>query len=88
MSTLTTVAGKPLIEGCILRMGRKAHRCSGNGASALGPCREYACTDRAIPIGTVHVEYIGDVPRFQSGSRHCLACAEAYFVDRSASVTS
>lgn len=63
----------------ISRRARKAHKCRGNGAG--GEYRKFAdLCPGTIAIGDRYVEYVGEVPAFQSGTAHCVPCYEAFFL--------
>ena len=61
------------IEGSIIRKARKAYICSGDGASKA--YRHYAPRHSDINPGDRHVEYVGETSIYESGTRHCWACA-------------
>lgn len=58
-------------ENLILRTARKVYRCEGSGS--IPPKLAASCTGR-IEKGQRYVEYLGEVPDYSSGSRHCIAC--------------
>jgi hypothetical protein len=55
------IDGRPLIEGCVTHVARKLHHCQ--------HCPE------TIKYGEAYIEYLGDVPAYQSGKRYHLDCA-------------
>lgn len=65
-----------LIDGCIVRVARKGHPCDGDGSSSR---RHADNCSRTIWRGDQYVEYVGATPAYQSGSRHSLACAHAFY---------
>lgn len=59
----------------ILRVARKRWSCEGDGARR--PARAEDCPGTIAP-GDRYVEYLGEAAAYQSGSRHCRACAETF----------
>ncbi len=59
----------------ISRRARKEWPCAGDGATT--PKRAEGCTG-AIPAGDLYIENLDSTPAYQSGTRHCLACAERF----------
>lgn len=68
------------IDGTFVRTARKEHGCDGNGAAGEYRAHAEGCA-RKIAKGERYVEYVGEVAAFQSGSRHTVACADAFFQD-------
>lgn len=60
----------------VIRHGRKEWRCSGNGAAH--PAFAEGCPGM-IAVGEEHLECLWSAPAFASGTRHCIACARAFF---------
>lgn len=68
-------------SGNVLRTARKRWRCFSTAAHAAGYA--WAATLPAghtdhIEPGTRYVENMDSAPGYQSGTRYCLACAEAF----------
>lgn len=59
----------------ILRTARQAWPCDGDGRMR-NP--EHKCGG-TIEKGQQYVEYVGEVPAYASGSRHCIACHNHYW---------
>lgn len=70
-------AGGRWIEGCLKRRARNRYECQGNGARRA--LRKYAPACTMIMPTTLYMEYVGESAAYESGSRHCLACADAFF---------
>lgn len=67
-----------LLSECIRRKARQPWVCTGSGGN---PPR---FADRCVGIigaGQRYVEYVGGAAAYQSGSRHCLACAAEFYTD-------
>lgn len=60
-----------------VRTARKEWECAGDG-KAHHPNHASACP-RVIHPGEDYLEYLGDAPAYQSGTRHSLACAVAFY---------
>jgi len=61
----------------VWRTAAKVWRCEGNGAA-----RNKKFSARCTPViekGAVHLEWLDQAVMFQSGSRHCKACAREFF---------
>ena len=67
------------IENVIERKARKRWRCQGDGAR---PPRHAPGCPEVIEPGARMIEYVGETPMYQSGSRHSLACATAFYQER------
>ena len=61
------------IINSIIRRARKEYPCEGSG-SALHSC------PNIIKPGDQYLEYFDEVPLYQSGSRHCMECANNFFM--------
>lgn len=59
----------------IIRKARKDWRCWGDGASKANHAP--GCSTQILK-GQKYVEYVGETPAYQSGSRHSMACAAAF----------
>lgn len=66
--------GESYIEGCIEREARQRWICTGDGALGFAE----RCTG-IIEAGERYVEYLGETPAYQSGTRKCLACAQEFY---------
>ena len=74
------------IDNVILRSrSKKRWRCSGNGARRAAFAS--GCPGYIEPGTTPYIEYIGETPSYQTGSHHCMPCAEAFFTFPSATQT-
>lgn len=72
-----TFGDQKWIDGVILRQrARKRWRCWGSGARTA---QHTAGCSGWIEPGEAYVEYIAETPSYQSGSRHSMLCAEAFF---------
>lgn len=58
----------------MIRTARKTWTCSGNGGRGEYAGHAEDCTPQIAP-GAMYAEYLGDAAAYESGSRHCLACA-------------
>lgn len=67
------------IPECVERTARKHWECEGNGRGGYSP--ECLKTSGDINPGDRYVEYLGETPAYQSGSRHCLHCAKMFCAD-------
>lgn len=68
------------IEGSILRSkARREYQCTGDGALPSHHAKN--CTPKIKP-GEPYLEYVGETFPFQSGTRHCMACANAFYVEK------
>jgi hypothetical protein len=62
--------------GLVIRTARKGWGCAGNGAGNL---TQWAPGCGEIDKGEPYLECLWSAPAFQSGSRHCVMCAVAFF---------
>lgn len=69
------------IENTIERRAAKRHECEGDGSS--DPRHADDCP-RVIEPGEDYIEYLGETPAYQSGSRHSIPCAVEFFTEREA----
>jgi hypothetical protein len=59
----------------VIRVARNRWRCQGDGSAS--PKHSDGCTV-VIKEGDRHAEYLGESSAYQSGSRHCMACAHEF----------
>ena len=71
-----TNLGARYIDGFV-RTARKTYRCGGDGAGGGYRKQAVGCTD--IRIGDRYLEYVSEAGAYQSGTRHCMACAKAFY---------
>lgn len=66
--------------GLVVRTARKPWRCicadPVRRSGSPNPNFRPEC-EGDIPVGTVHVEYLGEVAGYESGYRYCATCAVA-----------
>lgn len=68
---MTTSTWEVTGDNTIFRTARKAHRCNGgHDGTTRTRC------DKPIAKGEQYVEYVGEVPLWQSGYRYHHVCAE------------
>ena len=66
------------IEGCIERTARKHYSCVGSGSRDIVRYPHASDCPQSINPGERYVEFLGESPAYESGSRHTLACARRY----------
>ena len=66
------------IDGSVIRKARKTWRCRGDGAGHI--TRQFAMGHHPeIVPGEQHLEFTGQAHNYESGTRHCMACADEFF---------
>jgi hypothetical protein len=75
---MTTDSQPRFIDCCIVRIARRKWTCRGDGA--VPPYTQFApACQQTIHAGDRYLEYVGESPAYQSGTRHCWACALAFY---------
>lgn len=68
------------IENTFIRKARKEYLCQGSG-SALHSC------SNIINKGDTYLEYVGERALYQSGTRHCMECANKFYMKETPEIT-